>query len=1286
MNSTLTLASALYVLIIGLVALLPQAQLAQPAGRTRLLLGALCGAASLVLAADPQTVALGIGPINPSLVASAAFLWGFGGGAAAVLMALAGLALVPGVDWPLASLLAAASALLGALGWLALHRISRVPVWLGVLALATLLPLLLAGTAALWDSAPPSLESSGSQALGVVVLCGGVALLRSRARSLLALHRREDDLVSALRATGGGRWEWDVRGQQLGYAGRLYRRFGLRDTPDDGSSALARLSLGSRAGRRWSREHHHPEDRRRLRAYLRSVLAGHEATVQAEFRMLDDLGRWRWMLTRGHITQRDARGRVLRLAGMVLDITEQRELREALRASEVKYSIIYRTLPDAAGVTLLADGRYLDVNPAFERLVGLPRAQIVGRTSLELGVWAVPSERQRVLDALQRQGEARGLPVTVRSGADSVKGLMSARSEHIDGQHCMVFVFHDQSQELRVREELLASNSLLRQAGRMARLGAWEDAHDLDTLYWSEACYDLHGLPPSAPLPRNYVQAFVLPEWQETIRQHMRECVREARPWHQEMQIRRADGVHLWVRAHAEPVLEDGRVVRVRGVIQDIDDVRRATDQLRASEERMAKLFHLLPSPLGFSRRSDGLFLDVNPAWERLTGHAREQAIGQTSTGLGILTAAERQTLLRALDESGGELRAHELDITTAAGQQRTVLQSVSPLELRGEGCWLFTLLDITERQRAEQHVREREELLSLTISAASLGLWDWDLASGTITGDARWRELLGLAPAPAPRAEPWTQVLAHTDPAAIAAELSRHLSEPWLPFDVTSQAPNAPQGQPVRWVRSLGKVVAWSAMGEPRRMVGMTMDVTSQRTQAQQLERMAHYDALTGLPNRVLLERRLREGMRQTTARQDRLGVGYLDLDGFKPVNDRLGHAVGDRLLMQVAERLQRALRSGDTVARLGGDEFVILLPGLANAQECELRLRAVMASVAAPYPLGRERAVVTASIGYTLYPDDGADADTLLRHADQAMYVAKQSGRNRYHAFDAAHERAQQERRAQCERLKQALECAELALYLQPKVDMRQGVVVGAEALVRWEHPQRGVLAPGHFLPLLDGHSELQALFGEWVVDTALELIGTLMHQGLHLPVSINITPEHLQREGFAHWLLSRLAQHPQIPARLLELELTESAALYDIEHAARELTALRERGVGVSFDDFGTGYSSLTYLRRLPMSHLKLDRSFVAGMLDDAGDRAIVRGVIGLGRSFGCETIAEGVETVEQGSALLHMGCTLAQGYCIARPMPAHDFPAWVRQWQVPQQWRGSQQQELAATDWD
>jgi diguanylate cyclase (GGDEF)-like protein/PAS domain S-box-containing protein len=453
---------------------------------------------------------------------------------------------------------------------------------------------------------------------------------------------------------------------------------------------------------------------------------------------------------------------------------------------------------------------------------------------------------------------------------------------------------------------------------------------------------------------------------------------------------------------------------------------------------------------------------------------------------------------------------------------------------------------------------------------------------------------------------------------------------------------------------------------------IGIFRDISRIKAQEAQLRHLAHHDPLTGLPNRALLADRMAVALAQAGRSGGMLAVCYLDLDGFKTVNDTWGHATGDRLLMEIAGRLSASVRGGDTVARLGGDEFALLLTNLADEEECEAALARLLQAVARPVFLDGTEISVTASIGVTLFPGDGADADTLLRHADQSLYAAKEAGRNRYHLFDPRHDHAARERRAFLERLEAALDQGEFCLYYQPKVDMRAGTVIGAEALIRWRHPERGLLPPGDFLPRMEG-SELEIRLGEWVIDQALSQMDAWRAAGLDLPVAVNIAPPHLARIDFAERLKELLARHPGTPDNRLQLEVLESAALEDIERVSRLVEACRKLGVAFALDDFGTGYSSLTYLKRLPVDLIKIDQSFVRDMLDNAEELAIVEGVIGLAEAFHISVIAEGVETVEQGLAVLHLGCSLGQGYGIARPMPARELPGWIAGFQPDPLWR-------------
>jgi len=452
---------------------------------------------------------------------------------------------------------------------------------------------------------------------------------------------------------------------------------------------------------------------------------------------------------------------------------------------------------------------------------------------------------------------------------------------------------------------------------------------------------------------------------------------------------------------------------------------------------------------------------------------------------------------------------------------------------------------------------------------------------------------------------------------------------------------------------------------------VALFTDITPLKKHQDELEHIAHYDALTGMPNRVLLADRLQQAMLQSQRRNSALAVAYLDLDGFKPVNDQHGHEVGDQLLVTLSQRMKASLRESDTLARIGGDEFVALLVDIGERRDCELLLSRLLQAAATPVRVDGALLQLSASIGVTLYPQDNADADQLVRHADQAMYLAKQAGKNRFHLFDVAQDAAIQSQRESLEHIRVALDRQEFVLYYQPKVNMRTGAIIGAEALIRWQHPERGLLAPAAFLPVIEGQP-ISIEIGEWVIQTALAQMALWRGAGLDIGVSVNIGALQLQQTGFVARLGTLLAAHPTVPAQSLELEILETSALEDMAQISEVMHACQAIGVRFALDDFGTGYSSLTYLKRLPAELLKIDQSFVRDMLTDVDDLAIVKGVIGLASAFRRSVIAEGVETVAHGQTLLALGCDLAQGYGIARPMPAADLPGWARQWRPDVGW--------------
>ena len=459
-----------------------------------------------------------------------------------------------------------------------------------------------------------------------------------------------------------------------------------------------------------------------------------------------------------------------------------------------------------------------------------------------------------------------------------------------------------------------------------------------------------------------------------------------------------------------------------------------------------------------------------------------------------------------------------------------------------------------------------------------------------------------------------------------------------------------------------------------PRKYVSLLSDITMIKEHEHELEHIAHYDALTSLPNRLLLADRLNQAMAQTRRRCEQLAVIYIDLDGFKSVNDNYGHETGDQVLISTAQRMKQALRDGDTLARIGGDEFVALLLDIGTVEASIPILNRILMGVSQPVHLKQNNLQVSASLGVTFYSStDAINADQLLQQADLAMYQAKLEGKNSYHFFDVIDDGHICGYHESLERIRQALAAHEFVLYYQPKVNMQTAAIIGAEALIRWQHPDQGLLSANVFMPTIEDNS-LSIELGEWVIDTVLAQMEFWTAAGLTLPVSININARQLQHTGFIDSLRTLFAAHPTVNPGSLELEVLETSAMEDLSKVSKVLEISREMGFNFSLDNFGTGYSSLTYLKRLPVTTLKIDQSFVRDIITDSNDQAIVKGLVGLAPAFDLKVIAVGVETIEHGTLLMQLGCDLGQGYGIAHPMPANELPDWCSTWKPDPVWAG------------
>lgn len=452
------------------------------------------------------------------------------------------------------------------------------------------------------------------------------------------------------------------------------------------------------------------------------------------------------------------------------------------------------------------------------------------------------------------------------------------------------------------------------------------------------------------------------------------------------------------------------------------------------------------------------------------------------------------------------------------------------------------------------------------------------------------------------------------------------------------------------------------NAQGEIANYVGVFTDLNEVRQAQNMLETVTSSDVLTGLSNRAVFVEQLKTAMALVDGQGGLLALAYVDMDDFKSINDEHGQQLGDALLVEVAGRLRDLVGEKDCLARLGGDEFMLLLVGMDSQEAYLARLMAVLESLSRPYQLDGHRLETGASIGVSFYPADDSDADILIRHASQALYQAKNDGRGRIGCFDVVKSQAIQNRSHVLERIREGLAKNEMLLYYQPKVNLLSGQVVGAEALLRWHHPEQGLLPPAYFLEPFADHEVILEI-GDWVIDEALRQMSAWQQAGLVLPVSINLSARHLVRPGFNQQLQDQLRRYPELWPQWLEIEILESDVLLDITHIQQAIREAQAFGVSFALDDFGTGYSSLAYLKNIPANTLKIDRSFVRDMMIDKDDLAIVQGVIQLANVFQRQVVAEGVETTEHEVALLSLGCTLAQGFGIARPMPAADLPVWI-----------------------
>ncbi|OOK95739.1 Sensory box/GGDEF domain/EAL domain-containing protein [Pseudomonas syringae pv. actinidiae] len=715
-----------------------------------------------------------------------------------------------------------------------------------------------------------------------------------------------------------------------------------------------------------------------------------------------------------------------------------------------------------------------------------------------------------------------------------------------------------------------------------------------------------------------------------------------------EIPFRRKNGQTFSGLMSAQP-FEQGSTPAVLVIVRDITRLKLAQQQLQLSEEKFAKAFHAAPDGLAITRQQDGMLLEVNEGFCRITGYSERHCLENSTFDLGIWAdLSERSRLIEQLKQHG-VVHGFRTRLRNVNGSIRVCELSSHPLLISGDACLLTISRDITESQL----MQEKLHLAATVFESTAEGVLITDTDQRISAVNRAFTEITGYSESEAIGQTPRLLASGQHDSAFYASMWHQLTAEGHWQGEISNRRKNGelyPSWLTVSAVRNKENLLT--------HFVAVFADISSLKHAQARLDYQAHHDPLTGLPNRTLFESRLQSALLHSEESGSLGAVLFLDLDRFKHINDSLGHPVGDLLLKGIAHRLKETLRDIDTVARLGGDEFIVLLPGLLQPSDAKAIANKLLACFSTPFEAGEHELYISPSIGSCVFPNDGTDVATLVKNADAAMYRSKAQGRNRVESYTRDLTEQASERIALEQELRRALDRKQLSLAYQPKISLLTHTLVGAEALIRWSHPTFGEVPPEHFIPLAEENGMILQI-GEWVLEQACRQMGAWRKTCKPFgPMSVNLAGAQLRQPNLVERIEQLLTDNGLVPD-CLQLEITENFIMSQTQDALAVLHKLKQLGVQLAIDDFGTGYSSLSYLKRLPLDILKIDQSFIRGLPEDTHDAAIVRAIIALGRSMQLTVIAEGVETREQQQFLSEEGCEQIQGYIISLPLQPDEF---------------------------
>lgn len=798
-----------------------------------------------------------------------------------------------------------------------------------------------------------------------------------------------------------------------------------------------------------------------------------------------------------------------------------------------------------------------------------------------------------------------------------------------------VAICSDITEQKEIEAELRKSTANLKEAQRIGHLGHWWWDLTTGEMFWSEEIYKIFGKNPEKNQPSyQHLLSQVHPEDINKIKQLEEDLFLHGKKLSIDHRIVRTDGSICWVHAEALATLDDNRKpIRWAGTLEDITSRKIAEEALRESEELLRRVINSNVNGIVVLDKQ-GKVLLVNPAAESLFGRQAKTMLGEL---LGLPVVVGESTELEIYRPTGA----------MAIAEMRVVEISWN------QPAYLVSLVDITARKQVEEKLKIF--WLASEQSPASIVITK---ASGEIEYvNRKFQEITGYTLEEAQGKNPRILKSDYTS--------SNEYQELWQ--KITSgqewhgEFHNKKKNGELFWEQASISPIKNEA-GQITHFVGVKEDITQRKENEALLEHQANYDPLTDLPNRILVMDRLEQALHMAEHNENRVAVMFIDLDNFKNINDTLGHELGDQLLQQTATRLQKCLRKNQTVARLGGDEFLIIVPDLELPTQCENIAKKILTVIAQPFNLSGEEAFISASIGITIYPEDGSKTSVLLRNADTAMYGAKKDGKAGFKFFTPSMNFAAQKRLRLETHLRHALEKNELHLFYQPFIELKTNQVVGAEALMRWQSQDLGNVTPEQFIPVAEETGLIYDL-GKWALFTACQELATWQQLlGNQMWIAVNMSPRQFREPNLVE-VVSEALITSGIPSSCLELEITERLLVEDIPGVTDLIAQFKQMNIRLAIDDFGTGYSSLNYLRKFPFNVLKIDRSFITDVPENGEVVSLVRTIIAMAHGLKLKVVAEGVETPQQLNFLRREGCDYVQGYFFSQPLPSSKFREYL-----------------------